>query len=111
MFPLFFVFNEDTIFLSGTFITEDSTWKPKLALLSSWGAGSFFMPETGSWKPHIYLSLGRQACCYSWFYSLLVSTVGLHSPGAFVKSRFASEVLAVAWEPAFPADVAVALRQ
>lgn len=71
------------------------------------------MPETGSWKPHISLSEDRHAAVFQLpgFYCSLVSTVGLHSPGAFVKSRFASEVLAVAWEPAFPADVAVALRQ
>lgn len=72
------------------------------------------MPETGSWKPHISLSQKTDMLlsfqCPG-FYCSLVSTVGLHSPGAFVKSRFASVVLAVAWEPAFPADVAVALRQ
>lgn len=68
------------------------------------------MPETGSWKPHISLSEDRRAAIFPvpqvstarWFPQL-----GFILPGAFVKSRFATEVLAVAWEPAFPADVAV----
>lgn len=68
------------------------------------------MPETGSWKPHISISR-KTGVLLSFQFPGCLQLAGLHSPGAFVKSRFASEVLAVAWEPAFPADVAVALRQ
>lgn len=59
----------------------DSTWKPKLALLSSWGAGSFFMPETGSWKPHISLSEDRHAAVFPVARVLLLSS--FHSWASF----------------------------